>query len=155
GPAEVRDIELITLEELEEIRRIWVVEKHEIEDSLPGVYATATGRPYPGGRLDENLVMGAAEMAILRDLCSGDDLHFQLNRELLSIEKRHKSMLRRAGLFDALEQAFHRSFYEGEEDAVSRARQRRDALDAVQERALDETSLMVQEAPDLFDEGRR
>jgi len=153
GPAEVRDIELITLEELKEIRRIWVVEKHEIEDSLPSVYEVAMGLPYPGGNLDDNLVMGTSEMALLRDLCGDDELHFQITRELLSIEKRHKSMLRRAGLFEALEQAFRRGFYDGEEDAVSRARQRRDALDVAQERVFDETSSMVQEAPDLFDPG--
>lgn len=151
GPAEVRDIELITVEELEEIRRIWVAEKHEIEDGLPRVYEEATGQSYPGGRLDDNLVMGAAEMEILRDLCGDDELHFQLTRELLSIEKRHKSMLRRAGLFDALEQAFQRGFYSDEEDAISRARERRDALDKAQERLFGEISPMVQGTPDLFD----
>ncbi len=51
GPSEVRDIELITLEELEEIRRIWVVEKHEIEDSMPGVYEAATGESIQVGAL--------------------------------------------------------------------------------------------------------
>lgn len=149
GPPEVRDIELITLAELEEIRRIWVVEKHEIEDSLPGVYEEATGQPYPGGRIDDNLVMGATEVAILRDLCGEDELHFQLTRELLSIEKRHKSMLRRAGLFDALEHAFHRNFYDDEEDAIRRARERRDALGAAQERAAEDNSFVVQEALDF------
>jgi DNA sulfur modification protein DndC len=152
GPSEVRDMELITLEELEEIRRIWVIEKHEIEDSLPRVYEAATGQTYPGSHLDDNLVMGAAEMGLLRDLCGDDDLHFQLTRELLSIEKRHKSMLRRAGLFDALEQAFQRGFYDNEEDAIGRARQRRDALGSAQERTLSATSPMVQEIPDLFDQ---
>ena len=158
GPAEVRDLELITLPELEEIRRIWVVEKHEIEDSLPGVYEQATGQPYPGGGLDDNLVMGAAEMGLLRELCGEDELHFQLTRELLSIEKRHKSMLRRAGLFEALEQAFYRNFYDGEEDAIDHARQRRDALDMARERVFDKTATMVEEAaPDLFerDEAKR
>lgn len=138
GPEEVRDIELITLEELEEIRRIWVVEKHEIEDNLPRVYKEATGESYPGGSLDDNLVMGAAEMGLLRELCDKDDLHFQLVRELLSIEKRHKSMLRRAGLFDAIESSFYRNFYEDEDDAVERARLRRDALGEARERATDE-----------------
>jgi DNA sulfur modification protein DndC len=149
GPPEVRDIELITLLELEEIRRIWVVEKHEIEDNLPGVYEEATGETYPGGRIDDNLVMGAAEIGILRELCQDDHLHFQLTRELLSIEKRHKSMLRRAGLFDALEGAFYRHFYDNEEDAVARARQHRDALGAAKERAADEASSMIQEVLDL------
>ena len=46
GPEYVRDIQLITLDELQEIRRIWVVDKHEVEDSLPGIYEAATGEPY-------------------------------------------------------------------------------------------------------------
>lgn len=149
GPEEVRDLELITLAELEEIRRVWVVEKHEIEDNLPSVYEVATGQPYPGGRIDDNLVMGAAEIDILRDLCGEDALHFQLTRELLSIEKRHKSMLRRAGLFEAVEQAFFRNFYDDEDDAVARARHHRDALDDVQERVLEERSQIVQKPLDL------
>jgi DNA sulfur modification protein DndC len=48
GPAEVRGIELISLEELQEIRRIWVVDKHELEDSLPLIYRETTGEKYPG-----------------------------------------------------------------------------------------------------------
>ncbi len=148
GLDEVKDLELITLQELEEIRRIWVVEKHEIEDNLPRVYEVATGTAYPGGRLDDNLVMGATEMGLLRELCGPDELHFQLIRELLSIEKRHKSMLRRAGLFEALEQCFYRNFYEDEDDAISRARQRRDALETAQERAAGETSSLVQNTPE-------
>jgi DNA sulfur modification protein DndC len=46
------EIELITTDELEEIRRIWVEEKGEIEDFLPAVYEAATGHPYPGRDLD-------------------------------------------------------------------------------------------------------
>ena len=145
----MRDIELITQDELEEIRRIWVVEKHEAEDSLPGVYETATGQPYPGGRLDDNLAIGASEMGLLRNLCGDDELHYQLTRELLSIERQHKSMLRRAGLFDALEQAFYRNFYDNQEDAVDRARQHRDALDMAREQVFDGASPIIKEVPDL------
>jgi DNA sulfur modification protein DndC len=42
GPDDVRSIELITLDELQEIRRIWVVDKHEMEDSLPRIYEEVT-----------------------------------------------------------------------------------------------------------------
>lgn len=132
GPKEVRDINLITFEELEEIRRIWVVEKHEIEDNLPRVFEDATGVPYPTGRLDDNLVFGHAEIELLKDICGDDDLHFQLTRELLSIEKRYGSMLRRVGIFEAIEKAFRRSFYDDELDAVEHARYRRDVLDDAQ-----------------------
>ena len=130
GPEEVRSIELITLKELQEIRRIWIVDKHEIEDRLPLVYQEATGVAYPGGSFDDHLVMGTEEMNLLRDLCGSDKLHFQLIRELLSIQKQHKSMLRRTGLFKALEKSFLRNFYSSENDAISRARKHRDALEA-------------------------
>jgi DNA sulfur modification protein DndC len=135
GPPEVKDLELITIAELEEIRRIWVVEKHEIEDVLPAVYEEAAGARYPGARIDDNLVIGAPEMTILRELCGSNELHFQLARELLSIEKQYKSMLRRAGLFDAMDEAFRRGFYESEDDAVERARQHRDALGDARDQA--------------------
>lgn len=146
GPKEVRDIELITLEELEEIRRIWVVEKHEMEDRLPGVYREETGDVYPGARLDDNLVMGAGEMHLLREICGEDELHYQLTRELLSIEKRHKSMLRRAGLFTAVENAFFKNFYDDEEDALERARRRQVSLDAAQGSVLKNTAAGIQES---------
>ena len=38
GPQDVRGITLISLDELQEIRRTWVVDKHEMEDSLPAIY---------------------------------------------------------------------------------------------------------------------
>src|SRR5207253_693952 len=61
GPAYVRDIELISIAELHEIRRMWVVEKHEIEDTLPRIYHAVTGTPFPSGALDDNLALGAEE----------------------------------------------------------------------------------------------
>ena len=135
APDELRDIELINLAELEEIRRIWVVDKHELEDIMPSVYEEVVGESYPGRRLDDSQVFGVNEMSILAEACAGDDLHYQLIRELLSIEKKHKSMLRRAGLFDLIEQAFLRHFYENEADAVERAQARRRAIEGARTRA--------------------
>ena len=155
GPAEVRDIELVSREELEEIRRIWVVEKHEIEDDLPGIYEAAAGEPYPGQRLDDNRVFGTPETEALAEVCGGDELHYQLTRELLSIEKRHKSMLRRSGLFEAIDQAFHRHFYENEEDAAKLALSRRRAVEDARERAFGRNDPMIQEALDLSSPGER
>ncbi len=132
APAELRDIELLSLAELEEIRRIWVVDKHEIEDILPSIYEDAVGDRYPGRRLDDNQVFAADEMAVLAEVCGGDEFHYQLARELLSIEKRHKSMLSRPGLFKLIEKAFFRHFYEDEQDAVARAQVRLDAVEGAQ-----------------------
>ena len=52
GPPEVRALQLITLDELHEIRRIWRYEKHEFDDSLPRIYQEATGEPFPSRLID-------------------------------------------------------------------------------------------------------
>jgi len=124
SPAEVRGVELLTLGEIEEIRRIWVMEKHEIEDSLPSIYQEATGNPYPGRRLDDNLVLGSEEMKLLQDVCGDDRLHYELTRELLSVERQQRSQGRRAGLYERLDKTFKKHFYSGEADATNYARRR-------------------------------
>ena len=140
GPAEVRNIDLISLPELEEIRRIWVVEKHEIEDLLPSIYREVTGETYPGGRLDDNSVFGESEMEVLAELCEDNELRYQLIRELLSVEKQYKSVLRRSGLFDALDKAFRRHFYEDEDDAVARALAQQGTVDDARQRVSQGTN---------------
>lgn len=124
APKEIRDITLVTLDELQEIRRIWVVDKHEIEDSLPRIYNDVTGEPYPGVTLNEHQTFSPDDVALLRDICGGDNLHFEMTRELLDLEQQHRTMLRRAGLLDALEDAIRRSFFDDEEDATAHARAR-------------------------------
>lgn len=125
GPTNVGKIELISLAELEEIRRIWVVDKHEFEDNLPRIYEAVVGEPYPGKAMDNHLALGPQDIALLRELSDGDELHFELVRELLDVEQRHRSMTRRAGLFDALEQSLKRGFYTDADDAVTRVNRRR------------------------------
>jgi DNA sulfur modification protein DndC len=134
GIRHAETMELITLHELEEIRRVWVVEKHEIEDSLPSIYEQATGRQYPGKTLDENLMFGREEMAILHDVCQGDRVHYELARELLDVERRFRTMSRRAGLFGALDDAIKRGFYENEDDATKMALNRQSARDQIRSR---------------------
>ena len=121
GPRDCADLTLISMAELQEIRRIWVIDKHELEDSLPGIYVEATGMPYPGGPLDDDMVLGDAEMADLAESCGTDRLHYELCRELLSLTNNQKNVAKRSGLFTQLERAFERHFYSDESDAVSRA----------------------------------
>lgn len=129
GPDYVSTLELISVAELEEIRRIWVVDKHEFEDSLPGIYKQAVGKPYPGKPLDEHMPLGPEMIDSLATISGGDRLHFELVRELLDIEQRHRAQVRRAGLFDALEKALRRGFYDDEADATARAQKRKEAID--------------------------
>jgi DNA sulfur modification protein DndC len=122
GPEGTEDLELITIDELHEIRRIWVFEKHEIEDSLPRIYQEGTGLTFPGRPLDEHVALGSDDVELLRELCGNDDLHFEMTRSLIAVERRFRTMARRKGLLNELEATVRRSYYDNEDDALERAR---------------------------------
>lgn len=121
GPEVVRDIALISLDELHEIRRLWVREKHEFEDRVPEIYEAATGSPFPSEVLDANLPIRGDDLGLLREICGNDGLHYATVRELIDVARRHHGMARRAGLPGALERALERGFYEDADDALARA----------------------------------
>jgi DNA sulfur modification protein DndC len=98
-----------------------------MEDLLPQIFEQATGNRFPAGPLDDNLALGSEDMQILREICGTNELAYQLTRELLDVERRYRTVSRRAGLMNALEDALCRSFYVDEEDATSRALRERNA----------------------------
>jgi len=122
GPEHVKRIELITMEELHEIRRIWLLEKKEIEDSLPAIFELATGEEFPGSK--GAMSISAEMLASLRELCGEDALHYEMMRDLIATEQKFASMTRRKGLMDELEKAIKRSYYRDREDAIDFARQK-------------------------------
>ncbi|MDH6711338.1 DNA sulfur modification protein DndC [Kitasatospora sp. MAA19] len=124
GPPEVAGLCLITMEELHEIRRIWIFDKHEVEDLLPLIYEQETGEPFPGRPLDRELASGPEKMAVLREVCGDDDNMYEAARALLEIERTYRTMGRRAGLYGALEKVLLRHSFETEEEALAFARQR-------------------------------
>ncbi|WP_068110646.1 DNA phosphorothioation system sulfurtransferase DndC [Tropicimonas marinistellae] len=132
APPEVRGIELVTQDELHEIRRIWVVEKYEVEDRLPTIYAEATGRKFLAKKLDDKQPFGAEEMTILKSAAEDDQIHFELVRELLQVQRSYRTAGRRAKLYERLEDAFKRGFYNDVEDATGRAARRRDLRDLLE-----------------------
>lgn len=132
GPPEVRELELINLEELQEIRRLWVVEKHELEDTLPGIYAEVTGEPYPGARLDDSMELHAADLALLKEACGDDALHYELTRELLGVTRQGRQEQKRSGHYDRLEKAFGKHYFDGEADALGLAQQKAQMRNKVQ-----------------------
>lgn len=131
GPEEVRYIELITLDELKKIRDIWVEEKHEVEDSLPYIYEQVTGQPFPDVKRYNLTGLGYDEMMVLKEICDDDEIHYQLVRELLHVEKQHSIMTRRAGLSTSIEKALEKGFYADEEDAKQRALDQQAGKDAI------------------------
>lgn len=122
GPDNVRDIELITVEELHEIRRIWVSDKHEHEDLLPVIYEEATGEPFSGpARFDEQFPFQASDLEELSVMCKSG-LQYELLRELMSVQHSHRMMVRRNRHWEDIGAAFDRSGFESSQEAINLAR---------------------------------
>ena len=119
GPDEMKTLELITHDELMEIRRIWVLEKHEREDLLPEIYEKVTGGPLRDlEKLDDKFPFTADDYRILKDL-TDHSLQYELLRELISIEHTHSFKGSRRGFWSDIENAFDRSGYISAEEAIN------------------------------------
>jgi DNA sulfur modification protein DndC len=147
GPQYVRELILITMEELRAIRHEWVYVKHEIEDSLPGIYEAATGEPYPDPPQEAAFVDGAEMISVLREVCGDDEQQFLMARELLGVERRFRTMTRRAGLFGELEKVVRKYAFEDEEDALSFALAREERI--AEARGLPQPDTSPPEQPEL------
>jgi DNA sulfur modification protein DndC len=120
APEDLKNIELITLEELREIRRTWVVDKHEIEDLLPRIYFEETGFEFPD---DTNyFVINRQSEEILKEVCGDDSLHYEMVRNLMATSRTLARQAKRRNLMKSLEDEIKRSYYEGKEDALELAR---------------------------------
>ncbi len=117
GPPEVRGLELISRDELSEIRKIWLHEKHEFQDSLPRIYQEVTGREFPKSATDD-AALGADDWDLLQAICGDDADFFTLQTELLDIERQFRGMSRRPGIYEALEDRLRARQFASEEEAI-------------------------------------
>jgi DNA sulfur modification protein DndC len=118
GPPEFRKLQLISLEELHEIRRIWLYEKHEFDDSMPRIYEEVTGEAF-AKRGDDANALGQEDWELLREVCGEDSAFFDLQVGLLGAEREFRGMTRRAGVFKHLEDRLRTGLYASEQDAVA------------------------------------
>lgn len=133
APENMRDITLITPEELSEIRRIWLEDKHEFDDSLPRIYQEVTGEPFRDSRPgSDRTLLGSDEWAVLEEICGDDAMHLELMAKLLDTERQYRTMARRNGIFEALEKCFETSS-RSKEEAIANAHYKRDLKNAAEQ----------------------
>lgn len=137
GPENMQNITLITQEELSEIRRIWLEEKHEFDDSLPKIYKKVTGEEFQDPRLGAGKsLLGTDEWAVLEEICGGDAMHLELMANLLDTERQFYMKARRAGIYENLEKCFETSS-RSREEAIRNAHYKRDLKAAAGEGDVD------------------
>lgn len=89
------DIELISEEELHEIRRLWRTERQDWEDSVPQIYRQVSGSDLPW-LTDDDGKFDAQDQQLLEAACREHDVPFEMVAKLLGAEKRSQGMARRA-----------------------------------------------------------
>lgn len=93
NPAE----QLITKEELEQIRRIWRSEAQDWEDSVPKIYKQATGEDLEWVA-DEQPGFSSEERHLLDDICSKNQVPSAMVAKLLDVERELHGMSRRSAI---------------------------------------------------------
>ncbi len=134
APEEMKDITLITPEELSEIRRIWLEDRHEFDDSLPRIYEEVTGEVFRDlvRHGSDRSLLGSDEWNTLEEICGEDAMHLELMAKLLDTERQFHTKSRRVGIYETLEKCFETSS-RSKEEAIENAHLKRDLKNAAGE----------------------
>ena len=122
GPEEFSNLELITIPELRAIRRIWVNEKHEFDDSLPRIYERVIGKSFDDPEWIHNDSFGIEEWEILKQVCNElypeEELAFEMMHTLIDVEKKASDVNQRKDILEDVNATICKTFYKNEEDAT-------------------------------------
>jgi len=95
-------IQLISEEELKAIRKIWITEENDWQDSVPKIYKEITGKELDWG-IDDSASFGIGELEVLDEICREHDIPVDLVAQLLDKEKEFNALGRRSTLTKELE----------------------------------------------------
>lgn len=114
-------IELISIDELDEIRRLWVEEKGEIEDLVPSIYLEVFGVPYPGKTLEQS-PLDASDLRLLQETADEVDPEasqelYKLTRSLLAVQFQTIESHKRSKHLDRLEEVLRHYAFRNEGEA--------------------------------------
>ncbi|WP_176888036.1 DNA phosphorothioation system sulfurtransferase DndC [Acidovorax sp. JMULE5] len=114
--------ELITIAELEQIRREWRLDPNEPdwEDSVPAIYREV----FPSDiawKIDDDFVFDANDALVVEELCSEKRLPKELLMKLLELEVSYQGHARRSGLQKELQELLSRDWADDKQAIASQA----------------------------------
>ena len=117
APADMRDLEVVRMDELQEIRRIWVQEKYEWNDALPRIYEEVCHEPFPAQPLTTG---DPEEWELLQSIVGDNEMEFELAYSLLGMTTQDSPFATRHGnRIDEIERIIRRCYYQDEDDAAA------------------------------------
>lgn len=158
GPEEFSNLELISIPELRCIRRIWVKEKHEFDDSLPEIYKEVTGKEFDDPEWISNESFGKYEWDILRQVCTdlypNEELSFEMMYSLIDTEASINSVNERKGILNSLESCIKKTFYSNEDDATLYYREQLERKKTMGGKYNEKFFITFKDESDEFEEGK-
>ena len=156
GPEEFSSLQLITIPELQEIRKIWVHEKHEFDDSLPIIYEQVIHRPFYDPEWISSETYGKEEWDSLKSVCESllpdEKLAFELMYTLIDVENNAMSNNSRKGILETLEKTIEKTFYRDEADAteyyMKKLSRKKEMGGKYDQKFLDNTHLSEEDLPE-------
>lgn len=106
--------ELISKEELHEIRRIWRTERQDWDDSVPQIFREVNGYDLDWP-VDDDGYFDAEDKELLASICKEYDVPFELIARMLEKEREANGMARRSGIQKALASVLAREWRSEEE----------------------------------------
>lgn len=108
------DIILIREEELHAIRRIWLTERGDWEDSLPRIYREAGGKDIEW-EVDNAMIFNKREASLLKELSNKYGLPPELVIKVINIELQMQGLSRRTHVYSKLEKVLTEEWRDLEE----------------------------------------
>jgi DNA sulfur modification protein DndC len=110
-------IELISPDELYEIRRLWRIEAHDWEDSVPRIYREVAGADLPWPQ-DDGAVFGASERALLAQICAEEELPLELMLALIESQRQSSTLTGRTAIHARIDEVL-RSEWRSEDEVIA------------------------------------
>lgn len=98
--------ELITLDELRLIRKIWKEEEHDWEDSVPKIYKEITGKKFILD-FEDGIHFNTSDFALLEEICQKEELPSELVAKLIDEERKLHGMSKRSGILSKLDKVLN------------------------------------------------
>ena len=131
-----KKVEIIGRDELKEIQRIWVHEKHEVEDLVPSileeVYGESEIKPLPASKLLQKKYLG-----LLKDSSDNEEL-YGLTRSLLAVELNKKSSGTRQNHLKEVKKTFEKYIFDNRKEAEEHGANISDKKDLLKVKIIDD-----------------
>lgn len=120
-------LELISVQELKEIRRLWISERQDWEDSLPGIFKQILNKGF-AKEFSDVVTPSTEDQLILKEIAEANGVPAQLIQKLLDAEWQSHGLFRRSSIYSKIDKIFSEDWRSWEEVEAEIQQKKEDAI---------------------------